>query len=853
MPVVDDYSALLSGSYWNGFEVTATPVIVTFSFPTDIPAYDADIPGFSPDTLASFQAFTATEQAQAITALNAWAAASGVVFIQVAAGAGDINFQNVDLGTSVYAGAAGLGLYPGGAWNYDSYPAFSGDLDASGDVFMNTADLTGGAANDATLLHEIGHALGLKHPTEVVDDAAGGVLHDAVLAADDPALTVMASVGDTTAATGTTLLALDRDAAAFIYGPAGTGGVHTDSASGSNAVVAWSWDATTQTLTQSVIVAGAAVRGSSVNDVLVGSGYDDQLFGLAGNDVLNAGDGNDCLTGGSGLNLLIGGQGSDSYFVSMSTDVIVEHPDEGTDVIYASVSYTMADNVEVMTLTGSGLTGRGNDQGVFMYGDLDFATRLIGGTGNDYLSGGAGNDILRGGGGVDLMFGGAGDDRFAFASIADAAIGCGCVLTTIGDFTDAEDRIDLSGITTTGGQPLFFIGTDPFSHVAGQVHQVTAGTDTLVEGDVDGDGTADFQIQLDGSHTLQTSDFVFSAVPCYRSGTRILTDGGECAVEDLAPGDRIATVSGRLVPVTWIGHRRIDCRRHPDPRRVWPVRVRADAFAAGQPRRDLFLSPDHAVFVDGLLIPIKHLINGATIAQVPVDTVTYHHVELPRHDVMFAEGLAAESYLDTGNRRMFANGGGAIALHPAFGAPQHWHDDAAAPLAVDAARVKPAWQRLAARAQVLGWSLPAADLTEDPAVRLRLDDRILRPIVTGGRRFCFVLPSGNGPIRLLSRAGYPTDRHPWAEDGRWLGVNVSRIVWQDRNGPHDLPVDHPALCQGWWDVERSGHRLYRWTNGDAGLPPMPGATMLSFDLEGGMAYRRERPAAAEHPATRAAG
>ena len=97
---VNDYTALLSGSYWNGIEVTGSPVIVTYSFPTSLPAYDASIPGFTPATAATFQAFTAAEQAQAIDALGEWSAASGLVFIQVAAGHGDINFQNVDFNTT---------------------------------------------------------------------------------------------------------------------------------------------------------------------------------------------------------------------------------------------------------------------------------------------------------------------------------------------------------------------------------------------------------------------------------------------------------------------------------------------------------------------------------------------------------------------------------------------------------------------------------------------------------------------------------------------------------------------------------------------------------------------------------
>jgi hypothetical protein len=115
-----------------------------------------------------------------------------------------------------------------------------------------------------------------------------------------------------------------------------------------------------------------------------------------------------------------------------------------------------------------------------------------------------------------------------------------------------------------------------------------------------------------------------------------------------------------------MGRRRVDCRSHPRPEEVWPVRIRRGAFAPDTPNRDLFLSPDHAVYAEGVLIPIKYLINGDTIRQVRRRTVTYFHLELAPHDVLLAEGLAVESYLDTGDRSSFENGGRVVALFPSF-------------------------------------------------------------------------------------------------------------------------------------------------------------------------------------------
>jgi autotransporter passenger strand-loop-strand repeat protein len=177
-----------------------------------------------------------------------------------------------------------------------------------------------------------------------------------------------------------------------------------------------------------------------------------------------------------------------------------------------------------------------------------------------------------------------------------------------------------------------------------------------------------FQLTQDsGSGTLATLEA--GGAPCYRSGTRILTDRGPVPVEDLRVGDLVHTVLGKTTaPIIWIGHRNVDCARHPKPRQVWPVRVAAGAFGPGRPYTDLFLSPDHAIYVENVLIPVRHLINGSTIAQVPVQRVTYRHLELAQHDVLLAEGLPAESFLDLRDGSNYANRPGPVRLYPDYSA-----------------------------------------------------------------------------------------------------------------------------------------------------------------------------------------
>jgi hypothetical protein len=114
---------------------------------------------------------------------------------------------------------------------------------------------------------------------------------------------------------------------------------------------------------------------------------------------------------------------------------------------------------------------------------------------------------------------------------------------------------------------------------------------------------------------------------------------------------------------------------------VWPVRVRKGAFGPEQPARDLWLSPDHAVFVNDVLVPVKYLVNGTSITQVKRKAVVYYHIELPHHELVLAEGLAVESYLDIGNRSNFENGGGVVALFPNFTSLK-WETEGCAPLVV---------------------------------------------------------------------------------------------------------------------------------------------------------------------------
>jgi len=236
------------------------------------------------------------------------------------------------------------------------------------------------------------------------------------------------------------------------------------------------------------------LRGGAGNDVLA-AGVDgataDTLSGEAGNDQLDGGPGNDVLRGGAGADALVGAAGIDtaSYY-------------GGTTGVLASLVSGTASGGEAQGDTLSGIENLSGSQG---------SDSLYGNAGANVLQGWNGNDALIGRTGKDTLTGGAGTDRFQFTTIADSVNGANADRIT--DFSHAQgDRIDLAAIdarfTVVGNQAFSFIGTAAFTGVAGQLHYWRDAGRTIVSGDVNGNGTADFNIALTGTIALVAGDFV---------------------------------------------------------------------------------------------------------------------------------------------------------------------------------------------------------------------------------------------------------------------------------------------------------------------------------------------------------
>ena len=152
---------------------------------------------------------------------------------------------------------------------------------------------------------------------------------------------------------------------------------------------------------------------------------------------------------------------------------------------------------------------------------------------------------------------------------------------------------------------------------------------------------------------------------CFFAGTMIRAPHGEVAVETLRRGDPVCTQDGRIVPVDWLGVQTVSTI-FTDKLRVLPIRIKAGALGENVPTRDLLVSPDHAILVEGALIQAGALINGSSIVRernVPT-TFTYYHVELDDHSLILAENTPAETFVDNVDRLGFDNWAEHQALYP---------------------------------------------------------------------------------------------------------------------------------------------------------------------------------------------
>ncbi len=400
-----------------------------------------------------------------------------------------------------------------------------------------------------------------------------------------------------------------------------------------------------------------------------------------------------------------------------------------------------------MTLAGATLAGYGEIKAASGLAALALqgATILAAGLdiGADVQMSGASEILIAAGGSLQLDHAVTGG-TVAFTA-ADAILTIDDVqqfAAGVGNFAD-HDVIDLIGVTPknvtfSGGSVTAYDGQ---GQAINEFALSLAGGQPAVKLVSDGQGGT--LITLGGD------------LPCFARGTRILTPSGYRPVEALAPGDQLVTAAGAVRPIRWIGRRTLDLQAAaPDQ----PVIFASGALAPGIPARPVRLSPLHAVYFGGVLVPALHLVNGATIRQQDAGAVTYFHIELDRHDIVLTEGMPVETYLENGNRGQ---------LYEERGTRAGCRTPCAA-LVTAGPALAAIRRRLHRVALDAGYSL-----TRESGLRgVAAGAPLLPRITTSGRLHIasFVLPRNTADMALLARSAAPAETDPDSEDRRRLGI-----------------------------------------------------------------------------------
>lgn len=573
----------------------------------------------------------------------------------------------------------------------------------------------------------------------------------------------------------------------------------TEDFTGANSSIAGTIDV----LNGSGLQGSAVITANSENVLDVGGNNATTLFGGAGSDTIGGiygGGSSGLIKAGSGGNSqltsaqnisgaatsLVAGGANDSLFVQSGDVSLSGGSVTGSVFMYASGFTIYGGNVSIGNMSAGSTT----TPGVYSVAGAGFG-------GNVTLNAGAANALIYAQGADAIISGSGNSTAYGHSGYSNGSgdayyDGAPNGKLTIEDFR-SQDIFYLEP-----GQSVVSISTDGASTVAGAP---PAGSTTALLNN----GTQIIFANGFVTPSNESTYFVGDPNPCFVSGTRILNaDGKEQPVETLQSGDMVKLHDGTTAPIKWLGYRKVDLHRHPRPETVRPIVIKAGALGERLPRRNLAVSPDHALYLDGHLIPAKALINGFTIRQLTARTVSYFHIELPAHGILVAEGVAAESYLDTGNRGAFENGGTAVLLHPDFA--QTWRRAESCAALVEAG---PVVERV--RQMILDRA--GIETSDDPMLRI------------AWRR---------GAVVIESRTAVPGEMTADPRDRRRLGVKIGRLAIDGRN----IPLDHWALVIGWHDVEADG----RWTDGRAIIPARlcKGAKDIQVTLAGALRY----PAAA---------
>ncbi|MUH03571.1 hypothetical protein GM609_08720 [Bombella sp. ESL0387] len=388
---------------------------------------------------------------------------------------------------------------------------------------------------------------------------------------------------------------------------------------------------------------------------------------------------------------------------------------------------------------------------------------------------------------------------------------------------------------------------------------INVGRTTTLEGDpfnlrVNGKPQTDFLGGLTGygytfSRNNGHDDGRNGVITCYLAGSLIRTETGDVPVEVLTVGDAVAVFAPDGQPqgfrrVKWVGQGRVTVQPAlPDDEAGWPVRIRRGALGANIPHKDMLVTSEHCLLLEGHFVPVRMLVNGSSIVyDRSLEEYEYWHFAVEPHAIVEADGALTESYLDTGNRQGFVSQAGQWAE----GARGCWETDAAAPLGVSRTFVEPLHEAIRRRSG--GRMEKPGELVDEPDLIVLTPSGQTLPLVRqAGQRYLFRLSEGCNEILLVSRVSRPCDViGPFVDDRRWLGVLVSQIqlFWEDGERKN-VTEFLSAPRQDGWDVQEAAP--CRWTNGAARLvlPVHPGRKQPLFVsvevLAGGPYLAKARP------------
>ncbi|WP_298860960.1 choice-of-anchor L domain-containing protein [uncultured Sulfitobacter sp.] len=408
------------------------------------------------------------------------------------------------------------------------------------------------------------------------------------------------------------------------------------------------------------------ITAGSGNDVVFGEAGNDVIFGFGGDDTLLGGDGADVINGMAGADLIDGGADNDTFRIedAFGADTIIGGETTTTGTDFDTLAVNTAAIVDPITVVYSG-----NEAGTFSDGTdtlgfseieritlsdgadtvdgsattsgINIATRdgndsVIGGTGADTVEGGQGADTITGGLGADDIDGGTGDDVLQAAQ---------------GDTLEGGDGDDLFTLFDLGeaGSDAIFINGGEGAEINGDtldLNGIADRTTINITNPIDVGGGISGTVQLLDGTVVNFNNI--ENIICFVPGTLVATHSGLRKIEDLKVGDPVITQDNGLQKIGWIGKTTV-CGDD----KFAPVNFAKSVFPGALD--DLTVSPQHRMLIKGyraellfgqseVLVPALHLIDGKDVVRKPQESVTYIHIMFEQHEIIFANGIPAESF-----------------------------------------------------------------------------------------------------------------------------------------------------------------------------------------------------------------